>query len=117
MRSIETVFLLAKGAADMKITVSDRASKWFHEDMGLDDGRGVRLYGKVYGKTPVHDGFSLALTPDDNPDRVYAETEKDGVTYWISEGDKWFFVGYDLGIDYDSALDGPKYDWIKNEEL
>lgn len=60
----------------MKITVSDRASKWFHEDMGLDDGRGVRFYGKVYGKTPVHDGFSLALTPDDHPERFMPKPRK-----------------------------------------
>ncbi len=101
----------------MKITVTDRASKWFHADMGLEDGRGVRFYGKVYGKTPVHDGFSLALTPDDHPKNPYAVTEKDGVTYFVQQGDAWFFKGYDLAIGYDPKIDGPKYDYIENGEL
>lgn len=48
----------------MKIEVTDSASKWFQQEMGLGNGNGVRFYGKVYGKTPVHDGFSLALTRD-----------------------------------------------------
>ncbi|KIO96015.1 hypothetical protein N624_2129 [Levilactobacillus brevis] len=50
----------------MKITVTDAASKWFREDMGMT-GRGIRFFGKVYGKTPVHQGFSLGMTPDDHP--------------------------------------------------
>ncbi|WP_283678242.1 iron-sulfur cluster biosynthesis protein [Lentilactobacillus sp. Marseille-Q4993] len=88
----------------MKITVTDSASKWFEDEMGLSEGNGVRFYGKVYGKTPVHDGFSLALTRDDNPRDIYAETVKDGVTYYVGEGDEWFFKGYDLIVNYDPAI-------------
>ena len=56
----------------MKMIITDQASKWFHNEMGLSDGRGVRFYGKVYGNTPVHEGFSLAMTPDDHPEKPYA---------------------------------------------
>ncbi|WP_125583578.1 HesB/YadR/YfhF family protein [Levilactobacillus cerevisiae] len=100
----------------MKITVTDSASKWFRDEMGMT-GRGVRFFGKVYGKTPVHEGFSLGMTPDDNPrDPIVAE-KKDNVTYYITEGDQWFFVGYDLTIDYDAATDGPTYIYDDNGEL
>lgn len=101
----------------MKITVTDQASKWFQDEMGLSNGRGVRFYGKVYGKTPVHDGFSLALTPDDHPDKPYAIAQKDGVNYFVQEDDRWFFKGYDLVIDYDASADSPQYNYVENDEL
>ncbi|GAA3615106.1 hypothetical protein GCM10022296_18800 [Secundilactobacillus similis DSM 23365 = JCM 2765] len=101
----------------MKIIVTDQASKWFQDEMGLTPGRGVRFYGKVYGKTPVHDGFSLGLTPDDELGAPYAVTQKDGVNYFVPEGDQWFFKGYDLTISYDPKVDGPKYDYVENGEL
>ncbi|KRO04358.1 hypothetical protein IV54_GL001417 [Levilactobacillus paucivorans] len=100
----------------MKITVTDTASKWFRDEMGMT-GRGIRFFGKVYGKTPVHQGFSLGMTPDDHPrDPIVAE-KKDDVTYYITEGDEWFFVGYDLTIDYDPETDGPTYIYKENGEL
>lgn len=60
----------------MKIEITDSASKWFQEEMGLGAGNGVRFYGKVYGKTPVHEGFSLALTRDDHPVRPMPKLKK-----------------------------------------
>ncbi|QEA32478.1 HesB/YadR/YfhF family protein [Secundilactobacillus malefermentans] len=101
----------------MKITVTDKASKWFKDDMGLDDGSSLRFYGKVYGNTPVHDGFSLAMTPDGDTSDAYALTEKDGVNYYVTEADEWFFKGYDLEVDYDAKHDGPQYNYIQNNEL
>ncbi|MCF7523486.1 iron-sulfur cluster biosynthesis protein [Levilactobacillus brevis] len=99
----------------MKITVTDAASKWFREDMGMT-GRGIRFFGKVYGKTPVHQGFSLGMTPDDHP-VIQSLQKKDDVTYYITEGDQWFFVGYDLTVDYDAQTDGPVYRYAENGEL
>ncbi|EHL99627.1 iron-sulfur cluster biosynthesis protein [Lentilactobacillus parafarraginis] len=103
----------------MKINISDSASKWFQDEMGLSDGTGVRFYGKVYGKTPVHDGFSLALTRDDHPEEVYTETDKDGVKYFVDEGDEWFFKGYDLTVDFDPKKDPNNvlYSYQENGEL
>lgn len=100
----------------MKITVTDAASKWFREDMGMT-GHGIRFFGKVYGKTPVHQGFSLGMTPDDHPRHPIVAEKKDDVTYYITEGDQWFFVGYDLTVDYDAQTDGPVYRYAENGEL
>lgn len=103
----------------MKIEITDSASKWFQEEMGLGAGNGVRFYGKVYGKTPVHEGFSLALTRDDHPGETYAKTEKDGITYFVDEGDRWFFIGFDFKADFDPEKDPTNvvYSYTPNDEL
>lgn len=100
----------------MKITITPAASKWFHEDMGVTTGNGVRFYGKTYGKTPVHHGFSIGVARDDEPHRPIASTETDGVNYYVNDRDEWFFKGYDLTVDYDTENDGPKYEYIENHE-
>ncbi len=103
----------------MKITISDSASKWFQDEMGLSAGNGVRFYGKVYGSTPVHEGFSLALTRDDHPHDIYSQTIKDGISYYINQGDEWFFKGYDFGVDYDPNKDKDSviYSYTPNGDL
>lgn len=102
--------------ANMKITITDAASKWFHDDMGVTTGNGVRFYGKTYGKTAVHSGFSIGIMRDDEPHQPIAITEKDGVNYYVNDRDEWFFTGYDLTVDFDEANDGPKYEYTPNNE-
>ncbi|GAF39688.1 hypothetical protein JCM14202_1559 [Agrilactobacillus composti DSM 18527 = JCM 14202] len=45
----------------MEITVSDAAIKWFKDEMNLQPGEGIRFFGKVYGRTNVHEASQLAL--------------------------------------------------------
>ena len=42
----------------MKIEINDEAAKWYEDNVDLKPGNGIRFYGKVYGKTMVHEGFS-----------------------------------------------------------
>ncbi|AVK62419.1 iron-sulfur cluster biosynthesis protein [Lactobacillus sp. CBA3605] len=100
----------------MKITVTDEASHWFQTEMGVVAGNGVRFYGKTYGKTAVHHGFSIGLARDDEPHRPIALVEKDGVNYYVNDRDDWFFKGYDLTVDFDAENDGPKYDYQPNQD-
>ncbi|MGR3741625.1 HesB/YadR/YfhF family protein [Companilactobacillus sp. DQM5] len=95
----------------MKINISDEALNWFIDEMGLKAGDGVHFYGKVYGKTNVHDGFSLAMQVKKPADPEYELKLKD-ISFFIEHGDIWFFSGYNLNIDYDSAIDGPKYTFV-----
>ncbi|WP_421016583.1 HesB/YadR/YfhF family protein [Furfurilactobacillus cerevisiae] len=99
----------------MQITVTDAASKWFQDEVGLKPGDGMKFYGKVYGKTPIHDGFSMAMVPDKDPDRPVGETEKDGIKYFVNYGDAWLFAGYDFVIDFDKKNDEPKYEYVAQE--
>lgn len=94
----------------MTIKVTDDASAWFKRELDLPaTGAGIRFYGKVYGKTNVHDGFSVGMSRDDQVGQPYEQTQKDGVTYFVAPGDDWFFQNLDLTVDYDAHRDEPVY--------
>lgn len=99
-------------ADNMKITVSDQAHQWYIDEMGLEEGDGVRFFGKVYGKTEVHDNFSVAINVAQPDDPLVAETI-DGITYFIEKSDEWFFSGYDFKVEYDEKLDEVSYHFVK----
>lgn len=97
----------------MKIEITEAASNWFKNELGLTDNLGVHFSGKVYGKTEVHEGFSVGMAVEEPGSSVLASTEIDGVTYFVNEEDDWFFNGYDLQVDYDPKRDEPVYHFIE----
>ena len=99
----------------MKLTITPRAQQWFKEEVGVTSASGIRFYGKIYGKTDVHEGFSIAMSVE-APDQPLVKEEIDGITYFIEETDDWFFKGYDLLVDYDEEKDEPKYKFAENKE-
>lgn len=96
----------------MKLTITPKAQEWFKREIELDDNQGIKFYGKVYGKTQVHDGFSVGMSVDAIDSPLVKTTIGDQLFY-IEEADEWFFKGYDLVVDYDTVLDEPKYDFIQ----
>ncbi|MBM7689328.1 iron-sulfur cluster biosynthesis protein [Enterococcus ureilyticus] len=99
----------------MKLTITPRAQQWFKEEVGVTSDSGIRFYGKIYGKTDVHEGFSIAMSVE-APDQPLVKEEIEGITYFIEETDDWFFKGYDLLVDYDEDKDEPKYNFAENKE-
>lgn len=99
----------------MKLTITPRAQQWFKDEIGVTSDSGIRFYGKIYGKTDVHEGFSIAMSVE-APDQPLVKEEIDGITYFIEETDDWFFKGYDLFVDYDEEIDEPKYKFAENKE-
>lgn len=99
----------------MKLTITPRAQQWFKDEVGVTSYSGIRFYGKIYGKTDVHEGFSIAMSVE-APDQPLVKEVIDGVTYFIEETDDWFFKGYDLSVDYDDEKDEPIYKFIENKE-
>ena len=97
----------------MKLTVTPKALEWFKHEIELEKEMGIRFFGKVYGKTQVHDGFSIGMSVDRPEHPLVAETV-DGLLFFIEESDDWFFKGYDLKVDYNEKLDEPKYEFIEN---
>lgn len=95
----------------MKLEITNVASQWFQSEMDLKAGDAIRFFGKVYGKTGAHDGFSMGLERSFEVKDVYAKTQKDGITYYVANTDDWFFNNLDLVVDYDAKLDEPKYDF------
>lgn len=95
----------------MKINISVPAQKWYEDNIDLKPGDGIHFYGKVYGKTNVHEGFSIAFTKE-KPNKPFYEIKYDGISYFFDENDVWFFTGYDLNIDYDKDSDSPVYTFV-----
>ena len=98
----------------MKLEVTPKAQQWFKEETGFSL-RQAFVFRKIYGKTPVHDGFSIAMSVE-APDEPMIKENLDGITYFIEETDDWFFKGYDLIVDYDEKNDEPRYQFEANQE-
>lgn len=101
----------------MKITLSNRAIEWFETQFPLNEGEAVRFFGKTYGKTEVHEGFSVGLEFDDpkESDDILASTEINNRTYFVNKQDDWFFGGYNLSIDIDNQFNEPSYHFESQE--
>lgn len=95
----------------MKLTITPKAQEWFKREIELSDGQGIKFYGKVYGKTQVHDGFSVGMSVD-TPETPLIEENTNGMMFFVEEADEWFFKGYDLVVDYEEKLEEPKYDFL-----
>lgn len=92
----------------MEITISSKAQKWYQDNLELVPGDGIHFYGKVYGKTNVHEGFSLAFSKA-KPQQPYYQVQYDGISYFYNDEDVWFFEGLNLAIEYDAQTDSPIY--------
>jgi uncharacterized protein YneR len=96
----------------MKIDLSNTAIQWFREEVDLKNGDKVRFYVKIYGSSPVQEGFSLAFTVDNEPIDIAVKTEKEGLTFFIEGSDLWFFNGHDLHVDYNKQIDELEFRYI-----
>ncbi|MGX7203939.1 HesB/YadR/YfhF family protein [Enterococcus pingfangensis] len=94
----------------MKLTITPQAQEWFKRELEFAEGQGIKFYGKVYGKTQVHDGFSVGMAVD-FPESPLIEEKVDDLLFFVEEADEWFFKGFDLVVDYDAKLDEPKYEF------
>lgn len=95
----------------MEINLSEQAVKWFENDFPLDEGEAIRFFGKTYGQTEVHEGFSLGmeLADPEKIENILASTEINKRLYFISSEDDWFFNGYNLTIRIDDIHQEPSY--------
>lgn len=97
----------------MELTISEKAQEWFKKEIQLEEGYGIRFYGKVYGSTEVHEGFSIGMSVE-KPVDILIQKEIAGVLYFIEETDEWFFKGYDVTVDFDGKLKEPAYHFTEN---
>ncbi|QBO37229.1 iron-sulfur cluster biosynthesis protein [Periweissella cryptocerci] len=93
----------------MKLVITEQALEWFQNEMALKSGDGVRFYGKTYGTTNVHQGFSVALSRDAEPLDPIVLVRQAGIMFYINERDEWLFHDYDLTVDVQNTEDGPVY--------
>lgn len=100
----------------MKLTITPSAIDWFKREIVLESGMGIRFFGKVYGKTQVHDGFSVGLSVD-RPEHLLASETIADILFFVEETDEWFFKGYDMTVDYDEKLDEPMYLFTEEQTI
>lgn len=93
----------------MDIQISERAVRWFKEEMALVTGDYVKFFPRYGGTSPVQEGFSLGMTVEAPDDEAGVAVEKDGIHFFVEERDLWYFSGYDLAVDWDQTTDGPEY--------
>ncbi|GFR37636.1 hypothetical protein PRECH8_09320 [Insulibacter thermoxylanivorax] len=83
----------------MKLQVTPEAVKWFKEEMGLEPGEAIRFYIQLYGSSGTkHHNFSLGIMRDTPPSDASLSTEVDGITFFFTEGDKWFLDEYEMKV-------------------
>lgn len=92
----------------MELIVTEAAHKWFVEELGLDSGDFVRIFGKYGGSTNVHVGFSTGIQIVE-PENALTTTEIEGITYFTEQADDWFFTNYKLTVDIDEQLNEPNF--------
>jgi uncharacterized protein YneR len=97
----------------MEIVISDAALEWFKSDIGLTAGDQLRFYSKIYGNSPVQQGYSLAFAKED-PINIAVSTELEGILFFIEDNDLWYFDGHDLYVDYHKKEDELEYKYVKN---
>lgn len=100
----------------MDIIISKSALQWFKGEVELKTGEKVKFYPKVYGNSPVQEGFSLGFTVDNEPIDMITKFESEGMLFYIEERDLWFFNGHDLHVNYNEEKDEVEYSYTKSAE-
>ncbi|MEH7074834.1 HesB/YadR/YfhF family protein [Neobacillus drentensis] len=97
----------------MEIVISTSALKWFQDEVELKKGDMVKFFPKVYGNSPVQEGFSLGFTVDNYPIDIIVKVEAEGLLFYIEERDLWFFNGHNLHVDYNEKIEEVEYSYTK----
>lgn len=95
----------------MELEITPQAIDWFKEELLLDEGDSIRIYGKYGGATNVHVGFSTGIEVT-SPNQPMLEKKIEGITFFTEESDEWFFAGYTLEITLDDNTNEPKYTYV-----
>jgi uncharacterized protein YneR len=98
----------------MEIVISKSALQWFKEEVELKTGDKVKFYPKVYGNSPVQEGFSLGFTVDNEPINMITKFESEGMLFYIEETDVWFFNGHNLHVSYNEKTDELDFSYNKS---
>jgi uncharacterized protein YneR len=100
----------------MNIVISKTALQWFKDEVELKTGDKVKFYPKVYGNSPVQEGFSLGFTVDNYPIDIITSFEAEGLLFYIEERDVWFFNEHDLHVNFNEEMDEVEYSYTKSKE-
>lgn len=82
----------------MKIKITDKAMRWFKEEMDAKTGDYIRFFARYGGCSTVQSGFSLGVSKE-VPNLIGEKHEQAEITFYIEESDLWYFGENDLIVD------------------
>lgn len=98
----------------MKLQVTPQAVRWFKDEMDLTDGDAIRFYIQLYGSTSTNNhNFSLGIMRDTPPRDAVLRTEVDGITFFFTDGDRWFLNDYAMTVSVED--DELRYTFLDDE--
>lgn len=98
----------------MNIVISTEALNWFKDEMNLQKGDYVKFHARYGGESPIQQGFSLGISTHEPHTKIAAGNEQDGILFYVSEEDLWYFDGHDLQVDLNEKSDELEFTYIEN---
>ena len=94
----------------MKIRIDEKSAQWYKKELELEKGDSLRFFPRYGGYSPIQAGFSLGINKEEQLE-AGASLEQDGITYFVTEDDIWYFDGHDLHIAYDEQKGEPAFSY------
>ncbi|MDQ0243126.1 uncharacterized protein YneR [Bacillus fengqiuensis] len=96
----------------MNITVSNEALQWYKEELEINSGDMVKFFVRYGGCSTVQRGFSLGVAKQ-QPVLIGAQSEIEGITFYIEDQDLWYFEDNDLIVTFDETRGEPEFSVTK----
>lgn len=99
------------GVDKMNLTVSEKAAKWYKEELHLDNElHSIRFFVRYGGVGGLLPGLSLGIKAD-TPSSPLDQDEVLGLIFFIEDEDDWYFDGHDLFVGFDEMLGEPSFEY------
>ncbi|MBE4908602.1 HesB/YadR/YfhF family protein [Bacillus luteolus] len=95
----------------MELMVSDKAAKWYKDELNLQSGDGVRFFVRYGGFNSLQSGFSLGVSIE-KPVESAIKVEEEGITFFVEEADIWYFDNHNLKVAFDEKKEEPEFEYI-----
>ncbi|MBM7552620.1 HesB/YadR/YfhF family protein [Thalassobacillus pellis] len=92
----------------MIIEVTEQAANWYEEELEITGKTFIRFFVRYGGSGGLQPGFSLGIRQEE-PFEPVAETEVNGVLFFIEESDEWYFDDKSLKVEYNEKWEEPEY--------
>ena len=96
----------------MKITIDEQSPAWYKNELELEKGDSLRFFPRYGGYSPIQSGFSLGINKE-KAEQPATSLNQDGVTYFVTEDDVWYFDGNDLHVTFDEKKAEPVFSYSK----
>ncbi len=80
----------------MKLTITTAAAECFRDDWNFASGDNIRIFVRYSGGG--EDAFAFGIMKDDLREVAISSTV-DGITFYVSRNDAWYWEGHDLLVD------------------